>query len=81
MTWWFYILVVCICIGAMDFVIITCQSNLKEFLEEALNPIVIYKNNNVNLFGCVMLMLFGHCLLLFIAPVYWFYKLCTVGRR
>ena len=46
-----------------------------------LNPITIYKSCNVNIFGCIILMIGGHLLLPWIAPFYWFIRLCTVGRR
>lgn len=48
---------------------------------EFVNPVFIYKHNHVNWFGAVVV-----CLLYsLICPVgtvcYWFYKLCTVGRK
>ena len=49
--------------------------------EEMLNPKVIYKNCQVNIFGCIMLTLFMNTLLLYTAIIYWFYKLCTFGRE
>lgn len=48
---------------------------------EMLNPITIYKETRVNVFGCIMLTIFGHFVMPWVAPFYWFYKLCTVGRR
>ena len=49
--------------------------------ENMLNPIAIYKNQKLNVFGCIVLTLLGNILLCPAAPFYWFYKLCTVGRR
>ena len=47
-----------------------------------INPISIYDNYNVNWFGCIMLTMFHH---IAVGPiwafVYWFYVLCTVGRK
>lgn len=45
------------------------------------NPRAIYRNNRVNYFGCAMLTLLAHILSPFIAFCYWFYVLCTVGRK
>ena len=52
-----------------------------EIMEAGFNPIQVYKENNVNWFGCIMLVLLTHILFLPIAIIYWFYKLCTCGRR
>lgn len=52
-----------------------------ENMEEAFNPIQVYEENNVNWFGCIMLVLLAHILFLPIAIIYWIYKLCTFGRR
>lgn len=49
--------------------------------EEMFNPLRIYKNCNVNWFGCILVTLVSHISLILPAIVYWFYKLCTVGRR
>lgn len=52
-----------------------------EDMETDFNPIRVYKENNVNWFGCIMRVLLAHILFLPIAIIYWFYKLCTCGRR
>lgn len=52
-----------------------------ENMETGFNPIRVYQENNVNWFGCIMLVLLAHILFLPIAIIYWFYKLCTCGRR
>lgn len=52
-----------------------------ENMEIGFNPIRVYKENNVNWFGCIMLVLLAHILFLPIAIIYWFYKICTCGRR
>ena len=61
-------------------VIFLCNLSI-ENMEEAFNPIQVYEENNVNWFGCIMLVLLAHILFLPIAIIYWFYKLCTFGRR
>ena len=50
-------------------------------METGFNPIRAYKEYKVNWFGCIMLVLLAHILFLPIAIIYWFYKLCTVGRK
>ena len=45
------------------------------------NPIVIYNNVPVNQFGCIVLTLLAHIAAGSWAVFYWFYKLCTVGRK
>ena len=52
-----------------------------ENMEIGFNPIRVYKENNVNWLGCIMLVLLAHFLFLPIAIIYWIYKLCTVGRK
>lgn len=51
------------------------------FVDKFLNPKTIYENHKVNKFGCVMLTLFYHIVFCVHTIWFWFYKLCTVGRR
>ena len=60
--------------------IILFNANI-EVMESAYNPIQIYKEHNVNWFGCALIVLAEHILFIIPAIIYWFYKLCTVGRR
>ena len=46
-----------------------------------LNPLEVYKNYRVNYFGCFVVVLFFNLLCPLISISYWFYKLCTVGRK
>lgn len=47
-----------------------------------INPVVIYDNVPVNWFGCIVLTILAHIAVgPFLAAGYWFYKLCTVGRK
>lgn len=46
-----------------------------------INPIVIYNNVHVNWFGCIVLTILAHIIAGPWACLYWFYKLCTVGRK
>ena len=80
MTWWIAVLII---YGGMALIVdlaILAEFG-KKMLDETLNPICIYYIHKVNIFGCVLLAILGHLLLPWIAPFYWLYKLCTVGRR
>ena len=44
------------------------------------NPIHIYKYNHVNWFGAFVVAIIYNALCPIGAVIYWFYKLCTVGR-
>lgn len=46
-----------------------------------INPIVIYDNVHVNWFGCIVLTILAHIVAGPWVCLYWFYKLCTVGRK
>lgn len=46
-----------------------------------LNPCFIYRHAKVNWFGATFLALIANIALPIIAIIYWFYKLCTVGRK
>ena len=48
---------------------------------EYVNPIYIYKYNHVNWFGALVIALFYSTLCPVGTFCYWFYKLCTFGRK
>ena len=48
---------------------------------EFMNPLWWYRNYPVNPFGAMMCLLFFIILCPIGAVCYWFYKLCTVGRK
>lgn len=48
---------------------------------EFVNPIYIYRYNRVNWFGAIMVALVYNLVCPVGAIIYWFYKLCTVGRE
>ena len=52
-----------------------------EFGLQWINPIVIYNNVPVNWFGCIVLTILAHIVAGPWVIFYWFYKLCTVGRK
>ena len=57
---------------------IRCTQNVTT--DEMINPIVIYEENNINIFGCILLTILGNVVFLPVSICYWVYKLCTVGR-
>ena len=48
---------------------------------EFFNPKHLYKHNKLNWFGVAMLTLFYNLICPIGSICYWFYKLCTVGRK
>ena len=48
---------------------------------EFVNPIHVYKYNHVNWFGAFIITLIYNALCPIGSVCYWFYKLCTVGRK
>lgn len=60
------------------FIGINCYQDVIEFC----NPCVVYKyNKRVNWFGALVLSLLYSVLSPLGTTIYWFYKLCTVGRK
>lgn len=80
MAWWMCLLWL---YGAITFIVDMSMLSYqyRGAAEECLNPVIIYKNCKVNIFGCIMLTIGGHLLCPWITPFYWFHKLCTVGRK
>lgn len=71
-------------LGFLTHILISCFG--VEYIEysdglQYLNPIYIHEQARVNWFGAIMIMLFYIVLCPLAAVCYWFYKLCTVGRR
>lgn len=52
-----------------------------ESLEDIFDPIVKYENSDFNLFGVIVLTVILNTVFMPMAIVFWFYKLCTIGRR
>ena len=48
---------------------------------EFVNPLFVYKYSHVNWFGALVLATFYGLISPMATVAYWFYKLCTVGRR
>lgn len=45
------------------------------------SPVFIYKNYKVNIFGTIVMTLFFNIVMIIPSIIYWFRKLCTVGRK
>lgn len=67
--------------AVLDFVFFILFDEGNKSIAGLLNPIAIYKNIKVNVFGCMLLTVLGNVFFIWIAPFYWIYKLCTVGRK
>ena len=52
-----------------------------DVLEDMFNPVVIYNSGKFNIFGIICLTIISTIAFLPMALVFWFYKLCTLGRR
>ena len=48
---------------------------------EFVNPFFVYKHNKVNWFGAIMVASFYGLICPIATLCYWFYKLCTIGRK
>ena len=82
MEWyWIALIIYGIITLLISFVVLDNAPNLEQALDDSLNPIAIYREYEVNVFGCIVLTILGHLIIPWIALFYWFYKLCTVGRR
>lgn len=53
--------------------------NVENF--EAFNPKWVYNNFSVNWFGCIILTLIINLACPVGSIIFWFYKLCTIGRK
>ena len=48
---------------------------------EYVNPCWIYRHYHVNYFGAALLFIVFNLLCPIVSFCYWFYKICTIGRR
>ena len=63
------------------FIMAACLDNGDVVGLQWINPIVIYDNVPVNWFGCIVLTILAHIAAGPWVFFYWFYKLCTIGRK
>lgn len=62
--------------------IIALFENYFDYGFQWINPRYIYQTVQVNWFGCIILTILAHLTAgPIISIIYWFYKLCTVGRK
>lgn len=77
---------ICLIIGAMwiasigPFIGYIMDYGIDE-VENIFDPVAKYNNGKLNMFGVVFVTIISTIAFLPIAIVFWFYKLCTVGRR
>lgn len=57
------------------------HGSYSEWMWDRLNPIYIYRNTNCNILGVILLTILINLLCPILSIIYWFYKLCTVGRK
>lgn len=76
---WFITKFIIIISLAIQFVMLIVPRDFN--FDELFNPITIYKEHKVNYFGAFLLTLFSNCFLFIYAICFWFYKLCTIGRK
>ena len=75
-----FMLIVWTIITTFFCVIFLCESYLEGF--QWINPLYIYQTVQVNWFGCIVLTILAHLAAgPIVSIIYWFYKLCTVGRK
>ena len=77
MVWWEIFLYITIVWNFLGFMI-------GLFLDDwyKINPKEIWRQYcNINIFGCVVLSTVLNLLCPIVSIFYWFYKLCTIGRR
>lgn len=75
------ILILWTIVGAVFIVNTMSDTRIDNGTLDFLNPVWIWNNFQVNIFGCIMLTLLFNLLIPLVSLCYWFYKLCTIGRR
>ena len=77
MVWWETSIFIIIVWNFLGFMIGLSMDNWYE-----INPKEIWRQyDNINIFGCVLLTILLNLLCPIVSIFYWFYKLCTVGRK
>lgn len=77
---WFYLILWIILGGTFSLLPYEGYSLFGSF--EYLNPLFLYDyHSNLNWFGVICLALLYNLICPLVTIAYWFYKLCTVGRR
>ena len=76
----FFLLILIWTISLGIFVVVTLTDDM-DVLERMFNPITMYYNSNLNIFGVTVLTIIDYTIFFPAAILFWFYKLCTFGRR
>ena len=81
-------IIFCLIIGvviwsALGFILVICSNGTLNETNgfEYVNPKWIWEHYQVNIFGCLCLSILFNLLNPLGTICYWFYKLCTVGRK
>ena len=77
---WYWIVLIFYAVITGVIAVVGGANNDLDSIPYLINPVEIYKENNVNIFGCILLTLLGHLMFPYYAIIYWIYKLCTIGR-
>ena len=76
-----FVLAVWVVMTTFISIVVICESHF-EWGFQWINPLYIYETVQVNWFGCIVLTILAHLVAgPIISIIYWFYKLCTVGRK
>ena len=84
LTWWQILIVIEIlhnACGVIPLLTLCTEGEYGVINLENLNPAYVYKHRKVNWFGAICICIFGGLLCPMGAIGFWFYKLCTVGRK
>lgn len=84
MTWWQIFIVIELLhnvLGVVPFLTLCAEGELEVINLENLNPVYVYKHRKVNWFGAICICIFISLFCPIGAIGFWFYKLCTVGRK
>lgn len=78
MLWWQTLIIIEVVHNFFGLVL-ACGMDSTGF--QFVNPIWIYRHYGVNVFGAIILTILFNLICPIGSICYWFYKLCTVGRR
>ena len=67
--------------SAISWLILSLMYTMGEATCDFFNPFWIYAQVRVNIFGCILLTILTNILCPVVAIGYWFYKICTVGKK
>ena len=77
---WYWIVLIFYAVNTGVIAVVGGATNNLDSIPYLINPVVIYRENKVNIVGCILLTLLRHLIFPYYAIIYWIYKLCTIGR-